>query len=303
MAQAQHEAHLCVSPQKSVPVTSRHVAHRTFDHTGHVHSFLVIDTVFLTNTHFAASFNLVPIYDVPWVGLCPSAKQKKLVEYQDLAEHEDLRVKHLFFHRPSTASTYDSAKSTVTPSPDSHLDDEQIRALLDSPLYLQEREANAERTQVYHSARENLMSSSSQIPIAGRPVALFSSKNRSNQDTFSDREDLSLQHQQVFGNSEPLFRFSNPVNSAKSLLDGNRDHVLAEAKSELMKQECKVDSLNTCIRDLQRQAHSQRLEFDDAHFGYEESRRERVRLQEELALRERKHFEILVSQPSMKWKN
>ena len=90
----------------------------------------------------------------------------------------------------------------------------------------------------------------------------------------------------MFGNSEPFFRSSNPVNSAKYLLGGNRDYMLAEAKSELMKQECKVDSFNTCIRELQRQVHSQRLELDDAHCRYEESRREQVRLQEELALRE-----------------
>ena len=55
------------------------------------------------------------------------------------------------------------------------------------------------------------MSSSSQDPIStGRLVALSSSKNRLNQETFS-------------------------VNSSKSLLGGNGDHMLAEAKSELMK--------------------------------------------------------------------
>ena len=47
--------------------------------------------------------------------------------------------------------------------------------------------------------------------------------------------------------------------------------MLAEAKSETMTQECKVDSLNTCTRELQRQAHSQRLELDDAICGNEES--------------------------------
>ena len=79
----------------------------------------------------------------------------------------------------------------MTPPLDSDLDDEQIRALLASPLYLQDREANAERSQVNHSAREKLMSSSSQDPICtGRPVALFSSKNTSNQETFSHREDF-----------------------------------------------------------------------------------------------------------------
>ena len=43
-----------VSRPKSVLVTSRHVVHRTFDHTGHVHSFLVLDTIFLTYLTYTA---------------------------------------------------------------------------------------------------------------------------------------------------------------------------------------------------------------------------------------------------------
>ena len=73
---------------------------------------------------------------------------------------------------------------------------------------------------------------------------------------------------------EPFFRFCNPANFAKSLLVGDRDHLLAEARSELTKQECKVDSLNTCTRELQRQTYSQRLELEDS--GYAESRREEL---------------------------
>ena len=63
--------------------------------------------------------------------------------------------------------------------------------------------------------------------------------------------------------------------------------MLVEAKSEILKQECKVDSLNACIRELQRQAHSHWLELDGANGGYEESRREQARQHEELALREK----------------
>ena len=126
---------------------------------------------------------------------------------------------------------------------------------------------------------------SSQDPIStGKLVALFSSQNRLDQETFSDRGDYSLRHQQVFRSSEPSFRFTYPVNVAKPLVDGNRDHMLAEARSELTKQEFKVESLNTCIAELQRQSLSQLV---GAHFGYEESRREQVRLQEELVMREK----------------
>ena len=132
-------------------------------------------------------------------------EDKHFVEDKYLAEHKDLRVKPLFFHRPSIDSTYNSAESSASPPPESDLDDERIRALLAS-LYMHEREANAGRSQVYHYVRENWMSSSSQDPKStGRPVALSSSKNRSNQETVSDSG-----HQQVLGNTEPLFMFSHP---------------------------------------------------------------------------------------------
>ena len=107
-----------------------------------------------------------------------------VMSYQDLAQHEDLRVKPASFHQSITASTYNSAESIATLPPESAIDNEQLRAL-PSPLYLQEREASVERSQVYHSERQNLMSSSSQDPTStGKPVAMFSSQNRLNQDTF-----------------------------------------------------------------------------------------------------------------------
>ena len=155
-------------------------------------------------------------------------------------EHEDLRVRPLYFHQSIIASTQDSAESIAT-LPESDFDDEQLRALLASPLYLQERGASPERSQVYHSERENLMSSSSQDPTStGKLVAVFSSQR----------------NQQVFGSNEPFIRLPNPANVAKSLLDGNRDHLLTQARSELMRQEYKVESLNACISELQQQTYA-----------------------------------------------
>ena len=81
--------------------------------------------------------------------------------------------------------------------------------------------------------------------------------------------------------------FSNPANVAKSLLDGNKDHLLTETRCELMMQEYKVESLNTCITELQQQACAQRLELQGARGGCVESRRKQVRLQEELAMKEK----------------
>ena len=55
------------------------------------------------------------------------------------------------------------------------------------------------------------------------------------------------------GSNESSSDSFNPANVAKSVFVGNRDHLLAEARSELMKQEYKVESLNTCISELQQQ--------------------------------------------------
>ena len=66
-----------------------------------------------------------------------------------------------FFHTQSTTSAYDSAESIATRPPESDWDDEHIRTMLASPLYLQEREASADRSRVHHSLRENTMSTSS----------------------------------------------------------------------------------------------------------------------------------------------
>ena len=54
-----------------------------------------------------------------------------------------------------------------------------------------------------------------------------------------------------------------------------------------MKQEHQVESLNNCISELQQHTYAQRLELQDAQHGYIESRREQVRLQEELSMKEK----------------
>ena len=118
------------------------------------------------------------------------------------------------------------------------------------------------------------MSNSSQDQTStGKPVAVFSGQNRLNQDTFSDGHEF-LTRQQVFGSNERFIRFSNPANVAKSILDGNKDHLLAKARSELMKQEHKLESLNTCISEFQQQTYAQRL------MKLEEKRAQELRVDE-----------------------
>ena len=67
-------------------------------------------------------------------------------EPKDLTEESNSKlVKLMFFHRPSMTSTYDSAESIATLPLESDLDDEQKRNMPVSLLYLQEREASADR--------------------------------------------------------------------------------------------------------------------------------------------------------------
>ena len=95
-------------------------------------------------------------------------------------------------------STYDSAESIETPPPESDLDGKQIRSVLASPLYLQDREGSADRPRVYHSFIENSVSSSSHCRASGgRPAAVFSQKRKVSQETRSDREGISSGHSSV----------------------------------------------------------------------------------------------------------
>ena len=92
-------------------------------------------------------------------------------------------------------------------------------------------------------------------------------------------------------------KFADPSKLGRSLLEGNKDHLLSHATSELLRQEHQVGSLNSCINELQQQAYAQRLELQDAHHGYIESRREQARLQENLSVKEKvPQDELTISQ-------
>ena len=115
-------------------------------------------------------------------------------------------------------------------------------------------------------------------------------------DDFSERE----QPADVLRANESVFRDAKPANVAKSLLEGNRDHLLSQARAEMMKQEHNLKSLKNCISELQQQACAQRLHLENTHHGYVESRREQVRLQEELDMK-KKLFEKLKFEAYTRW--
>ena len=99
-------------------------------------------------------------------------------------------------------------------------------------MVMQEREVSAQCTQ---AGKESSRSHSSQGQKASeKPDALFSSEQ---------------------GNliRSSVFRNANQSNLRGSLLEGNKDHLLNQARSDLAKQELYVESLNKCIGELQRQ--------------------------------------------------
>ena len=136
---------------------------------------------------------------------------------------------------------------------------------------IQERGASAKRAQAGHSRRESLTSSSFQDPSATWKPAMFSSGSQEEGNQFQSS----------------IFKNADPSNLGRSLLEGNKDHLLSQARSEIMRREHQVGSLNDCISELQQQAYAQRLDLDNAQHGNIESRREQGRLQEELSMKEK----------------
>ena len=83
-------------------------------------------------------------------------------------------------------------------------------------MEMQERGASAQRSQADHSRRESLMSSLSQEPtVPVTPETMFS-----------------------------IFKHADPSNLGRSLLEGKKDHLLSQARSEFMNQEHSMGSVN-----------------------------------------------------------
>ena len=155
---------------------------------------------------------------------------------------------------------------------DSDLDGE-LQKLLTSPLYaqrasgkpdamvVQEREVSA---QTSHSSEDH--------GASGKPAALFSPKRN---------EQRNQMWSSVFGRKRQLSNLSG------TLLEGNKDHLLSQARSDLAKRELHVESLNKCLGDLQKRTETRNRALQDVQNEFVESRREQTRLQEELLRKEK----------------
>ena len=76
------------------------------------------------------------------------------------------------------------------------------------------------------------------------------------------------------------------------LLDDQKERLLSETKSQIVKHECRIELADNSIRELNRQIETQRVDFDHTATGYSQSRRELYF--EELAVRERAHRETRI---------
>ena len=221
----------------------------------------------------------------------------QVIDDQD--DFEELGVRPLSYSQSLIHSAHDSTESIATP-PDSDLEDQQLRKMLASPLYTevsvkpdaesaQKREANAQRTQSlslktrkfdvkFFSRLTNLQGNLVQCfrATVNRVITRFPKETE-----VTNRETVSRVVFILF------LELLTPTNVGKILLDVNKDHLLNQARSELMKQEHQVGSLNNCMDELQQQACAQRLELENAHHGYAESRREQVRPQEDLVMKQK----------------
>ena len=83
-----------------------------------------------------------------------------------------------------------------------------------------------------------------------------------------------------------MFGNANVSKLGGILVEGNKDHLLNQAKSDLARKESHVESLNKCIDDLQKRTEVQDRALQDVQNEFVESRREQARLQAELIRKE-----------------
>ena len=72
--------------------------------------------------------------------------------------------------------------------------------------------------------------------VSGKPDAVFSCHSESSQKHFPKETDVMNRENRFESCAHSVFRFSDPANVGKSLLDGNKDHLLHQARSEIVEQ-------------------------------------------------------------------
>ena len=79
---------------------------------------------------------------------------------------------------------------------------------------------------------------------------MFSQKRKSSQESHSERDGIPLAHRA---------RLSESESDTRLILEEQRDQLLSEAKSEVLKQECRAERAHCAIRELQTHIQSNRM--------------------------------------------
>ena len=172
----------------------------------------------------------------------PIVTEQEIEHSTEESQIQEIEDKFSFpYNQSLLSSTQDSIERSAMPQ-EADLDDEQIRALLASPRCLPEREASAERSQIYHSETEGCCQVHLKVwtsKAQGDLLYCVYIRKDLSQDAFSERE----QPVDVSVSDESIFRNSHPANVAKSPLE-----VICLLKRELKwwRRNTKVESLNIC---------------------------------------------------------
>ena len=207
-----------------------------------------------------------------WIGselnsLCASANEESgpLVNNAPLTSYEP----NFFddYHFSETTGIFVQESSSDTRSSYLHdwvISDYTIGRALSSPLFTQEREDPASRRQAYHSLEESLLPSQS-LSVGhvgtGRPVDEFgslSSSVRENPCRDSENEQIRI------------------------LLERQKEHILADCRTEIQKHEFQADYDRRSIQKLNGIIESQRGEINRALEGDGQLRRDPQLLHEQL---------------------
>ena len=152
---------------------------------------------------------------------------------------------------------------------DLEYDDVTIGMALSSPLFTQEREEDASRRRAYHSQDEGL--SSSQSSSVGhrteRPVV--------------------KQFDSQIPNVKEIPSNSSESEQISSLLERQREQILADCQAEIRKHEFQADHDRRSIQKLNEMIESQKGEIYRAHQGDERLRRDQQLLHEQLLAQNR----------------
>ena len=170
-----------------------------------------------------------------------------------------------FHYSESSAMIFQDESGDIDTEPsywcDAELDDETIGKALSSPLFIQERQEQANRRQAYYSHEESLLPAQSFFAHTStrRHVRELSSHQRRKSSREMENERIRI------------------------LLERQKEEILAEVRTEIQKHEFQANSDRRSIQKLNGLIESQRREIDHTIAGDEQLRRDQLLLQERLS--------------------